>query len=118
MANEFGKELRKLRIDHSEKLLDMAANIEVSVAFLSAVETGRKEVPPALTEKVIARYKLDDFAARTLRNAADASRKSFRLAPQTQYGRETVALLARKMDSLSTEDFASIQRILEGNRGK
>ncbi|EPZ76653.1 hypothetical protein M798_01860 [Brucella melitensis ADMAS-G1] len=42
MTTELGKELRKLRIDHNERLLDMSKKIGKSSAFISAVETGQK----------------------------------------------------------------------------
>ena len=44
MINDLGKMLRKIRIEEDERLLDMAENIGVSVAFLSAIETGRNQV--------------------------------------------------------------------------
>ena len=46
MLTEFGKILRKLRIDRQELLRDMAKNLEVSSAYLSAVETGKRKILP------------------------------------------------------------------------
>ncbi len=37
MLTSFGKILRKLRIDRSERLLDIAKKLDISVAFLSFV---------------------------------------------------------------------------------
>lgn len=42
MVNNFGKFCRKLRIDRSERLFDMAKELGVSSAFLSKVENGQK----------------------------------------------------------------------------
>ena len=44
MLTSIGKFLRKLRIDHGEILKDMADKLDVSVAFLSAVENGKKKI--------------------------------------------------------------------------
>ncbi len=41
----FGEYLRILRIKNHEVMGDMAAKLEVSVPFLSAVETGRIIIP-------------------------------------------------------------------------
>ena len=38
MITNFGKFLRKLRVDHNEFLKDMAARLGVTVAYLSAIE--------------------------------------------------------------------------------
>ncbi len=37
MLTSFGKILRKLSLDHSERLLDMAKKLDISVAFFSFV---------------------------------------------------------------------------------
>ena len=43
MSTTLGAFLRKLRLQHGEKLKDMAENLNVSSAFLSAVENGKKK---------------------------------------------------------------------------
>lgn len=40
-----GNALRKCRADQGKRLVDMAMDLGVSVAMLSAVETGRKPMP-------------------------------------------------------------------------
>ncbi len=67
MVTPFGKILRKLRIDHSERLLDMAKKLDISVAFLSSVEIGKKSVPVRLEEKIIELYGLDKEKASLLK---------------------------------------------------
>lgn len=42
MVTAFGKFCRKLRIDRGQIMLDMAESLQVSPAFLSAVENGKK----------------------------------------------------------------------------
>ena len=42
-ATALGKFLRKIRVDNDERLYDMAKRVEVSSAFLSGVENGRKK---------------------------------------------------------------------------
>lgn len=59
MLTEFGKILRKIRIDNQELLKDMAKKLGVSSAYLSAVETGKRKVPSDWVPKVAALYTLD-----------------------------------------------------------
>ena len=44
MLTEFGKFVRKLRIDNGTVLGEMAKSIAVSSAYLSAVENGKKNI--------------------------------------------------------------------------
>ena len=44
MLTPFGKELRKLRIDHGLTLIELSERIFLSAAQLSAIETGRRNV--------------------------------------------------------------------------
>ncbi len=112
MTTAIGKELRKLRIDREERLLDMAAQLNKSAAFVSAVETGKKSPPVEFEELVIDRYGLKQEAANAMRQAADQSRDSFVLRPYTASARDTAGLLARKMNKLSEAELEQIRTIL------
>jgi transcriptional regulator with XRE-family HTH domain len=45
MLTEFGQYLRKIRIDCGDLLKDMADKLGVTSSYLSAVETGKRNVP-------------------------------------------------------------------------
>ena len=49
---ELGIALRKIRLDKHELLREMAAKLNVSSAFLSAVETGKKRPPANFVNKI------------------------------------------------------------------
>ena len=49
MLTEFGKALRKIRIDRQQLLKDMANKLGVSSAYLSAVENGKRRMPQDLS---------------------------------------------------------------------
>lgn len=51
-----GKFLRKVRIDKNELLKDMAANLQVSVAQLSAIELGKRSVSADFVESFMKHY--------------------------------------------------------------
>ena len=116
MTTAIGKELRKLRIDREERLLDMARNLSKSPAFVSAVETGRKSPPVRFEELVIEHYGLQQDAADALRQAADQSRESFTLRPASASARDTAGLLARRMNDLSDDQLKKIRNILAEDR--
>ncbi len=114
-TTELGKELRRLRIDEDERLLDMAERIDKSSAFISAVETGKKSPPLNFEELVIRAYRLAGGAADRIRQAADRSRKAFTLEGQTELQRDTFGLMARRMNTLTEEELSQIFTIL--NKG-
>lgn len=113
MLTELGKELRRIRIDHDERMFEMAERLEKSPAFISSVETGKKSPPTGFEELVIQAYGLAKSAATKLREAADRSRKAFVLEPKSALGRDTAGLLARRMNDLSDDDLANIKKILK-----
>jgi transcriptional regulator with XRE-family HTH domain len=118
MINDLGKMLRKMRIEEEERLLDMAEKIDVSVAFLSAIETGRKEPPLNVVDRIAIAYKLDKKERVQLELAVTNSRSSFRLEPQSDIAHDTVALLARRLNRLQPEEHKKIQAILKRDEAK
>lgn len=58
MLTDFGKELRKIRIDNNEFLKDMANKLGVTVSYLSAVENGKRDIPDEWLDKIINDYNL------------------------------------------------------------
>ncbi|EJF82253.1 transcriptional regulator [Bartonella doshiae] len=113
MLTPFGKTLPKLRIDHSERLLDMAEKLDISVAFLSSVEIGKKSVPVGMEEKIIEFYALDQKMASLLRREADVCRKSFTIKPSNPLSREIVGMFVRNLHNLSQQDLAEFKKLLE-----
>ena len=52
MLNQFGKIIRKARIDTGETLSSMAKGLNKTVSFLSASETGSKKIPMKLVPQI------------------------------------------------------------------
>lgn len=113
MINDLGKMLRKIRIEGEERLLDMAERIGVSVAFLSAIETGRKSPPLNIVDRIATAYKMDKKQRTQLELVVSNSRSSFRLEPQSSMAHDTVALLARRLNRLAPDEHKRIQAILK-----
>ena len=118
MTTEIGKELRKLRIDREERLLDMAEALGKSSAFISAVERGTKAPPAGFIEAIVETYGLGIDDAASLRRAADRSRNNFTLEANTPLAKDTAGLMARRMNSLTDAELQNIFKILSKKDGK
>lgn len=112
MLTEFGKVLRKLRIDNQELLKDMATRLGVSSAYLSAVETGKRKIPPEWISTVEHDYRLDKATAMELRSAYEQSASELRisLANATGMQKEVAISFAKALDGL---DEKKLKKILD-----
>ena len=114
MITYVGKFLRKLRIDKGEILRDMARNLGVSSAFLSAVENGKKKMPEAWLTKLAEIYSLSSSQISELKDAVLESNDQVELnIRNASAGNRQLAIsFARKFDSLDDETAKKILRIL------
>ena len=115
MITEFGKFLRSLRQSHAELLKDMAETLGVSAAFLSAVEAGKKSIPPTLVQQVIEAYRLPAQQIRDLHLAADASQRSatIDLDGASPEARGVAVALARQFNSLSNYELELLKKTMD-----
>ena len=105
MYNEFGKYVRKLRIDKGEILKTMADKLDVSTAYLSSMETGKKEIPMNMYDKITDIYCLDEEQQRELKKVISLSKKAFDIElDQTSKAKQQLAFsFARDLDKISEE---------------
>lgn len=108
----FGIALRKLRLDRGERLLDMASAIGKSVAFLSAVETGRRPIPDGFVALIGRQIQLSPDQIRDLRSAADQTRKEVRVEKLSHPDRELVAAFARQLDDVPSDLREQLKKIV------
>lgn len=69
MITAFGKFLRNLRMDIGELLLQMVEKLDVSPAFLSGVENGKRKIPSDRVNRISAIYHLDEAEKAHLQEA-------------------------------------------------
>ena len=96
----------------------MADKLDVSSAFLSAVEMGRKHVPEGWEQTLSDDYRLDAAQRTELSNAIAESSTSVRL-DLTNFSadsRRTVMALARKIQEVGEVDLNLISEILKGQK--
>ena len=119
MLTNFGKALRKMRIDHGEFLKDMAAKLNVTVAYLSAVENGKREVPDDWVETLSDQYFLDPEEKKQLQEYAYEDKQSLKinLTGIQKEEKELALAFARSFKDLSEEDMATMQKIFGRRQG-
>lgn len=66
MVTNFGKFLRKLRIDEDESAEEMASKLGVTKSYLSLVETGKRTVPKKWIDLITKNYELSTFQLKEL----------------------------------------------------
>ncbi|TIU89762.1 MAG: ImmA/IrrE family metallo-endopeptidase [Mesorhizobium sp.] len=108
----FGVELRKLRLDKEMRLLDLAEKLEQSAAFVSAIETGRKQIPDGYLRKISKAMELTAEETRRLRAAAERTRKEVRVDNLRGEQRELVAAFARKLDDVPSDLMEALKKIV------
>jgi transcriptional regulator with XRE-family HTH domain len=108
----FGVAVRKLRLDKSLRLLDLAARLNRSPAFLSAIETGRKPIPDGFVLEVSRAMKLSTEELAALRRGADRTRKEVRIEKLPADQRELVAAFARRLDKVPPEMMDALKKIV------
>ncbi len=82
----FGETARGIRLAKDILLLDMARAADVSPGFMSLVETGKKQIPAGLVEKISVGLDLSSKQKSALEEAAALSARQFRidLGPDAQ----------------------------------
>lgn len=116
----FGIALRKMRLDRQELLRDMAAKLEVSSAFLSAIETGKKKVPMSFVDKVSNIYTLDPKEREELQQAADMSVQEVKLSlvDATPAQHQLAVSFAKALNGLTDEEVCKIMRVFNSRKKK
>ena len=114
MLTDFGRFLRKIRIDCGEILKDMAEKLNVSAAYLSAVEMGKRNIPEQWVNRISELYGLSDEEKSNLNDAADNSAKSITLNFDniSNSHKETAILFAREFENVDTETLDKIKKLL------
>ena len=111
----FGEFVRILRIKHHEVMGDMAKVLDVKTPFLSAVETGKKNVPTDWINKLVEHYSLSEFEKRKLENAIEESRTQYKIMAQNaSVNQRRVAMqFARSFDDIDDETALKIMKLLK-----
>lgn len=88
---EFGKAVRKARIDTGHTLKTMSAVLETSAAFLSGLETGNKKISKDWVQKINNFFSSQGHKIENLEQLADVANQSVSLDGLSQQQQMLVA---------------------------
>ncbi|HEH9403932.1 TPA: helix-turn-helix transcriptional regulator [Aeromonas bestiarum] len=108
---EFGKAVRKARIDTNCTLLTMAQTLGVTSAFLSGLETGNKKIPKKWVKEIQAFFKARGCVVGNLQELADVSNQFVSLDGLSQNQQMLVAGFAKS--PLTPEQLKRIAELMK-----
>lgn len=116
---EFGKAVRKARIDANETLLSMAKAIGTSPAFLSGMETGRKKISIEWVEKITGFFKSKNVETDDLQELAHISNDAIPVEGLPLQQQMMVAGFAKSaMTAEQLKKFAELLKEIHLNKGE
>ena len=111
---KFGIFIRKFRLDNGILLRDMAKDLGISPAYLSAMETGHKDISDSLADKIISVYNLSIEQSKELKKSIVLSKQKICITTgQIVWKNEIVSKLKEKLDNLSEEQRFRIIEVLK-----
>lgn len=118
MITALGKYLRKLRIDNSELLKDMADKVGMSSAMLSAIENGKRNPPVDFAARIEGAYDLVPKAVQELIDALCETQNEVRISIQGRSSddQRLAFSFARRFDELDEQSKSEIMNILRKER--
>ena len=73
MLTEFGKVMRIIRINTGDSMRDMAAKIGMSATYLSAIETGKRNIPANMEELLFSHYNFSEKDKKKIKDSIEKS---------------------------------------------
>lgn len=115
--SDYGMLLKHLRIDGKEMLKDMAGRLGLKSSYLSAIESGARDIPPDLTDRLCAEYGLDGAKRAELKEAElNAERKLVQIDMEkingSRLAKEVVLNFAGKVTGLTDAQLNAINAVL------
>ena len=115
--SEYGEFLKHLRIDRREMLKNMAGKLGLNSSYLSAIESGNRDIPPDLTDKICNAYGLSVEQRNELKGAElKTDRKLVQIDMEkinsNLLAKEVVLDFAGKAASLTDNQLEEIKKIL------
>ena len=111
---KYGEFMRVLRIKAHEVMGDTAELLNVKIPFVSAVESGKRNVPEEWIPLLVEHYHLDDTQQVELQDAISTSRTQVKLnltaASNTQ--RQLAVQFQRSFENLDEDTAEAIMKLL------
>lgn len=112
--NEYGVYIRSIRSKLNINLEDMANKLNVSKAYLSALENGKKTIPQDYADKLAHAFELSNVERNDLKNSIDISNGKIQLEilKMNEEQREVSLAFARKIFYANEEELSELKKIL------
>lgn len=119
-ATSLAKFLRILRIQNDEVLGDMADHLGIMPSYLSSIEKNRRPLTPALQQKLIQYYNLNENQQKHLENCVAEAAKSVEVNLEKVKDEElfpeyvdTAVMFARDISNLGGTELKEIRDLLQ-----
>ena len=114
---KFAEFLRVLRVKNHENMGDTARLLGVRVSFVSAVETGKKNVPEDWIDKIVKHYNLNELEKAELVQAIEDSKTTSKidLVSAPSFKRQVALQFQRSFDEIDEETARKIMELLGEN---
>lgn len=111
---EYGRFIRELRKNKKENLNIMSKKMNVSISFLSSLESGKKQIPKDFVDKLVLVYNLDEIQKIRLINAIDLSnnKTTIRLNNLSPSKKKLVLNIARNIENISDENAEEMIKLI------
>lgn len=118
MISKFGEYIRIIRNKENDSLRDMAKKLEITPAFLSAMEVGRKSIPIDYAERITSIYHLSTDEKEKLLNAIleTNNKVPLELSKMNESQKEVTLVFARKILSADENLIEKLRKILEDDQ--
>lgn len=123
MATEIAKFLRKLRIDNDQSLGDMADKINLSAAYLSAIENDKRTAPEEMKENLFKVYDLSEEKKLEFARLVAESRKKVEIGLKDiqqdilpEYV-DTAVMFAHDLSQMNRKQLADVKEFLQKLKG-
>jgi transcriptional regulator with XRE-family HTH domain len=120
MNNNLSIFLKKLRLNSGdEKLKDMAKKLNISIALLSSIETGKRKMNNQVLLKIITEYALDAKATEELKYLKDMATDeiSVKTEKMDDDKKSTLINFLSKVEGLNQKELTKINLILKKQKG-
>lgn len=116
MISAFGKFIRTIRGD--ESLRTMAKRLEITPAFLSAMEVGRKNIPMSYVDKIAELYNLTDEQKSELFDSIVETNGhvDIEVAKMEEAQKVTTMAFARKIENADPVLVERLRKVLLGDK--
>jgi transcriptional regulator with XRE-family HTH domain len=117
MLTNFGKFLRKLRIDEGEILKNMADRLGVSSAYLSAIEMGKRTIPDDMITRLARLYSLSEDDICQLESARTQSLNQIKLYlnEASPAKRDAALIFARRFDEMDEQTIDKLLAVMKNH---